>query len=727
MQQTISEDAFSIHANCWEMVVTGAESNHYDRYGLYVSRTIAVRHPELYLQADRLFITAATTYRGFKRAYQTKDVHDRYLFGPKKGGPPLTGPPFSFENVDFPKYRIIDFREYYPEGYPVFPFLDRRILPVASTLKSAENQITQLELGIQYYFSSNESERYLIYCDNENTYLYGGESLVWMKSGGPVETIQGNPILIFNEHHVWFPLMDRDDTAKDQTLRDLVQMYITEITIPPLEESEINLLEGLKRVTSLQSDYERDMVLLYSLRPCWGFNTYVQSDAYNTVRRHHPDLNDFTLEITSRMFMRHANHVSPVTSYLAAVMNYYRGKDMLERLEIEYVRHAATPSLSYAHGHTWFCDYVEQTVDECYTTRAGHCIVQACNIAAVLDIVDIEYYWLEGFSDEITFIHDWLYLPHFDTIISNGIITPYRDGTILFHVREYPLDQIDFIAQNDSWAFFRDLKLSGTIPPQDLMELLTELEGLHHDDIYILRQSGVGVSLDYFLQRLEIQQKASNLLRTGIIKKEEGELYDALQELFEAYSAFKTSGFTYSDNIQEESGMTFLDLEKDLVLLCLQVIKNADEAFQEERYEDALYGFALVHPSWQSLHTFLPLVMDSQEFEEYMEIGYVYTPLKIEETVRICIKEIENTAHMLFEENYKEESEEKINYIIRTLTETEWKYQEDIEDLQPEKEDTFMFPEERNLDVMCPVLIFFLLILCIGFIRYKKYMKHEKK
>jgi hypothetical protein len=726
VQQEIIHAAFQVHITSWNMVVTGATTNQYDKYGIYVSRSMAVRHPEIYLQADRLFVKAATTHIGFKRAYYLKDVHNIYFNGPEKGGPPITGPPFSFEDVNFTEYRIIEFQAYYPEGYPVFPFLDRRVLPVASTLKPAENQLTQLELGVQYYFSTGRIGSYLIYCDNENTYLFSEGSLFWMKTLEPVGTIQGNPILIFNEHHVWYPLMERDDTGADQTLKNLVQTFTTEITIPFLEEPEKNLLEGLKQVTSLTSDYEKDMAILYSLRPCWGFDEYVQSDSYKNLRRHHADLTDYTLEITSRLYMKHANYLSPITSYLVAAMKTHDEDKMLQKLSAEYVRYAATPEMSYAHGHTWFCDFVEQTVDECYTTRGRHCIVQACNIAAVLDLMDIEYYWLEGYSEAITFIHDWLYLPYYDTIMSNGMITPYSSGTILYHVQKYPLNQLDFVAQKDSWAFFLNLDLRATITPQELIRVLTELEGFHDDDIFILIQTYGEVPLARFIKRLEEQQLALDLIRTGYEAKKKGELYGALQDLFGAYSAFKNLGFTYSDVVDGDTGKTHLDLEKDLVLLCLQVIKKTDNSFREKRYEDALYGFAFVHKYWQPLFSFLALVMDSQEYEEYAEIGTVYTPLKIEETVRSCIKEIKNTAQVLLEQGYERESEEKIEYIIRTLTETEWKYKEDIEALQPEKEEDMILPEERTWNVVWPLVIMLFLISGIGFYLYKKYVSQEK-
>jgi hypothetical protein len=151
--EDLSERAMAIHENAWKMVINRAKEDNSYTYSIYVSRTLAVKHPEVYLQADGLFVTIITRTRGFKKVYDTKDVHSKDLYSRT-----YETLPFSFEYVDFSAYDIAMSEEYYPEGYPVFPFLDRRLLPIASTLKSAENTLTQLEKGVQMYFFSKDEE-----------------------------------------------------------------------------------------------------------------------------------------------------------------------------------------------------------------------------------------------------------------------------------------------------------------------------------------------------------------------------------------------------------------------------------------------------------------------------------------------------------------------------------------------------------------------------------------
>lgn len=217
------------------------------------------------------------------------------------------------------------------------------------------------------------------------------------------------------------------------------------------------------------------MAVTFTLRPCWGLTQYVTSGAYENVKRHRPDLTDYMLEILSRSFLIRANYLSPITSYLAAGAEPYTGEEKVKRITAEYMKYTVTPDWKFPHGHTWLCNFVEQTVEESYTTKGGHCIVQACNMAAVFDLMGIDYYWLEEYSDVAHMI--------------------------------------------------------------------------------------------------------------------------------------------------------------------------------------ALYDFAFVHKYWEHLSSSPELVMDSQDYEEYAEIGAVYTPLSIEERVRTCIKEIESEAKILREQGHIAESE----------------------------------------------------------------------
>ncbi len=81
-----------------------------------------------------------------------------------------------------------------------------------------------------------------------------------------VDRIEGNPILIFNENYVWYPLMEKDDTSKDSTLRALVEKYSTDVKVPKLSDFESEIVKELKIVTELENEKQIEIAKLFSVR-----------------------------------------------------------------------------------------------------------------------------------------------------------------------------------------------------------------------------------------------------------------------------------------------------------------------------------------------------------------------------------------------------------------------------------------------------------------------------
>ncbi len=67
--QTLSQipTSFDLHVREWEMLARAAESDKLSKFAIYQSRTLAVKHPEIYLQADAMFDRILTTTRGTKQ------------------------------------------------------------------------------------------------------------------------------------------------------------------------------------------------------------------------------------------------------------------------------------------------------------------------------------------------------------------------------------------------------------------------------------------------------------------------------------------------------------------------------------------------------------------------------------------------------------------------------------------------------------------------------------
>jgi hypothetical protein len=474
------ETGIAVHESLWKTILDGAKTDKYDMYAIYASRILAVTHPEVYLQGDEIFLNHITSHDGYQKEYLIKDVHDNYF-----NAQDMVGPPFSFGDVNFENYTTVFFTETYPENYPLFSYLDRRLLPIASTLKLWENKITQLELGEQFYFSLVENSGsavglYIIYCDNEETYVCNGGELTWMRNLAKTDTVAGNPILIFNEENVWYPLMGRDDTSEDLALDNVVRKYCTDNQTPQLTEFEEHRIKTLKQVTGLDN---KNQILMATIAAAHtdgtqkgriGIVTYSEfSAAWDNL-----GIPWYANELFQEIYKR-ANYLSPITAYLAWISQKQTGEAKISAITNEYLKHTRTPGYSYAWGETWSSGLVGQAIDECYRTRAGHCVWQAASIAAVLDAINVSNYTIGGYYVSSQIIgHSWLYLPEYDLTVSNGTI--YSHGTVL----TYPsINAVNSIDHGGKWANTVLNYCIGTLSSQESINLLNYLKSVHKDNI----------------------------------------------------------------------------------------------------------------------------------------------------------------------------------------------------------------------------------------------------
>jgi len=473
------ETNYEVHERLWRITLEEATADRYSKYAFYASRSLAVRYPEVYLQGDAIFLKHIMSHDGYREAYSIKDVHDAYFYARN-----MVGPPFSFDEVKSENYTLVSFTETYPENYPLFSCLDRRLLPIASTLKLWENKITQLELGEQFYFSLKENRGsaqglYIIYCDNEETYIYDSGKLTWMRNLAKTNTVAGNPILIFNEENVWYPLMNRDDTSKDLTLDNVVRKYCTDIQTPQLTEFEEHSIETLKQITELDNE---NQILMATIAAAHTEGTHNGSMTFPefSVAWDNLGIPWYANELFREIYKR-ANYLSPITAYLDWVSQEYKGEAKINAITDEYLEHTRTPGWSYAHGHTWSCMLVGQTIDECYRTRASHCVWQAASIAAVLDAIKVSNYTIEGYDASLPELHSWLYLPKYDLTVSDGMILSH--GTVLVST----LNAIININHGGKWAHLGLNFYIGTLSPKESIDLLNYLKSIHGDDIKGLR------------------------------------------------------------------------------------------------------------------------------------------------------------------------------------------------------------------------------------------------
>ncbi len=492
---TVEELRVKIHKDAWSKFVSQAESDIYLKYAIYAYRTLAVKHPEIYLQGANVLTEVLTTATGFKKAYETKDVHNKYL-SHESSNLWTQGAPFSFDDVDFTKYKLVSCQELYPANYPFLPFLDRRLDLLTTTLKTFDDKITQLEKAEQLYFAEKKKgykELYLIYCDNENAYLYRDASLISAVEQKEAEQPEGNPILIFNEENVWYPLMERDDTDRSKVLSELVATYSTNVKEPELSDFEKGLIPKLKEVTEF-TDVRN---LTFLKLACINASQRMAQDLPQGIKREFEESRLVYFLWCDRALNEKMNLFSPISAYLAAIAKEKEGKTGIEAMCDEYGKHTQTPGVKFyhgnSHGHIWRCAMVEYGIEHTYRTRAGHCVVQAAAIGAALELAGIDRYRLQGFatSDGKVAGHDFIYVPKHDLIISNGTIlniTLNISGTVICPCGDLGgLKYIDFIEHDGKWAYlwrtFNCSPFYGTLSPNETIEILDYLKGIHNDDI----------------------------------------------------------------------------------------------------------------------------------------------------------------------------------------------------------------------------------------------------
>jgi hypothetical protein len=485
------------HREAWKRLAEGSASDPYPKYALYASRKLCVSHPEVYLLGDSWFYEGARTVKGFKEAFEEQSAlawrHMHYgseFFDKEAGYEGIPdAEPLRFSTLRLDKYRISEGHRIYPEPY--LPLLDQRLAPLPVSLKTEGKTVTCLELAEIAYFQAKESgadteQLLLVLCSNEEAYLLRGEELISVRTGSVVPTPDGDPILIFNEQVVWYPLMGRDDCSKSVQLRRAVEsLVIAEATLPG-DEWEHLLAHQLRKGTALDGTPQFHMAALASVRAKgWRFFR-----PYADVWREFVPEDDFDTKTGRRLcvvreFDRLANSISCASAHLFGVMGATGSlEERMRRLSHEYLLHTGVVREAEAHGwkpawrleswgHLWPCGLMEHTIDDAFRSRTGHCISQAHMFAAVLEMADIPHVVVNFDRGGVTkgVRH------HF--ILSDDGAFLVDDGIVNFRGVDEPTEDygplISFAAEGE-WASTVGDKLFGNIASARIEERITQIE-----------------------------------------------------------------------------------------------------------------------------------------------------------------------------------------------------------------------------------------------------------
>jgi hypothetical protein len=440
------------------------------------------------LKADSRFIDHITTNRGYSNSYKVKDVHSREFLTDMQF---RKYPPFKFNAVDFNSLKTVKYEELYPEGYPVLKFLDRRIQPVACTLKTRDNIITEFEKAALLYQrqrvkKGDLSDLYLIHCDDERTFLYIDRVIVDVEERETGE-LESNPVLIFNDENVWYPLMERDDTDKDRNLEKLVEKVAKESKIPRLTPFEKEIIESLKELTELSDERQKVMAEICCCRST-GRQTCI-----TPLSEWFPFHGIWDIALPAKkarawqyygyleQILIRANKLSPIAAYLTSLSLKESGYDKLVVLYKEWIDRVALPNYSYVWGHLWDECFVEYSIDESFRTSAGHCMVQGMIMSAVLEMLNIDNYLMEG---EVPGSHHYNWIPEYEATFDNAKLKMSMKNVML----DWPRGNKVLARFHHNGKFCSPIaggEYSGTFTPQECVEELDKLAGTYGNAIFI--------------------------------------------------------------------------------------------------------------------------------------------------------------------------------------------------------------------------------------------------
>ena len=402
------------HRLAWERLVQAARTDPIARYGIYASRTLSVRHPEVYLRGDTWFFESASSIKGFHESFREPTAlgwcHMDYGFRFFDDDVSATGipggRPMDFSQLTLRDHRVTDSWRIYPEFY-IEP-LDRRLGPLALVLKTEGKVVSPIELALIAYYRARGTgeapeDRFLVFCEEEDAYLLEGEELYCARSDSVVPGPQSAPVLIFNERAVWYPRMDRDDSQTSPQLQTAVRRLSGGTPPTPLDAWQEKMFGDLAVVSSLDDEAQKTVAALASVRgkgwPGHPYHTAWQGvlpddSVLYTISRH---------MCLIREFLRHANLVSPVTAMLSGyAMATGTLASRLRRLSQEYLSRTGVVREAEARGwksawrleawgHLWPCPVMEHTIDDAFRSRTAHCISQAFIMSAILEMADVPH------------------------------------------------------------------------------------------------------------------------------------------------------------------------------------------------------------------------------------------------------------------------------------------------------------------------------------------------
>ena len=453
--------AIALHQQAWQEAADNSGTNNYYKYSIYSARSLAVANPEVYLQADKLWMDMITTYGGWGLEYSYRDrvltgtnywdlaggqIDDGFMRGTSTDS-------FQWSDFQWEQHRknAVDIFSYY-SGAPTLNWVDNRLMFLWDAMNGIGWKIPYTSLAeFEYLRLSAEGKHvYLILTDDRKGYVaeVTGDNITLENplTGNLTDTLSSAALIVMDNEHVWYPLMGRDDTATDIELQRVVEKYSGAGLITELTEFEKTIQAQLKAGTKLNSDLEFVWAKLLAVRAAgqttWRCPPLRELSAQIFVERYQEDsgYSDSPYEqiCLGMILTEMGNRLSPVTALWAdsLINNSADPQNAFLNLGSQYWQkfHRTDSDSHFVYGAHYGCWLV--TLDDKLISGLGGCEDEANNCMAVLrlaNIKDWEIYetnwWAVGTGGGHVICG--AYTPKGDFSLSNGLF--YQGDTSVVH------------------------------------------------------------------------------------------------------------------------------------------------------------------------------------------------------------------------------------------------------------------------------------------------------
>jgi len=387
-------DAEAMHWAAWDSALTLADTEPAQRYAYYAYHTLAVPHPEIYLQADAIFSTIVEEMPGSRAAFRGVNVRDVELFQRLLNGE-QAGPSFDWRMWIPTADSIYDS----PEMDRSTSWLDRRAASAAVVLVAPSPRMSTVEAAMMRYTQlrrggETDSALFVVVDIQGHGYLANNGDILSVKTGRLWEGDPASiaPALVFNERYVVYPLFGRDDRLKSAPLANLLNKMSAKAR-PELSAVDSMRVERLKTAAALPSRAALDLARISALGAVGLGNDVIGamwSDMFQQTERAVLGCEAGMLHLVCYR----ANLLSPSTAALAAVgpdTPFDSATAAWERLYLNWCGRLVNPrdtlnKVYEAGGYLWAYELLELTFDDIIRTRTGSGASQSLAMAAALDM-----------------------------------------------------------------------------------------------------------------------------------------------------------------------------------------------------------------------------------------------------------------------------------------------------------------------------------------------------